>query len=236
MGWRDWFRNTQPHLDGPMRLARSAALGTLKQSKFPNSMEGNQFALAQLWTEMVLRHYTEIAHLAESENISIDRVIAARLLRQVCSFYNVLWWYRLHQRILDTGRIAQDDIPGYMESFKEATRVTLVMHPDIPIRPDDMPIFTHPNEMQWDHDFYTNGSLPNAAEEEDFSIVLKSISQQRDGTFAEIIARLHFRTIQVLDLSHKLGLMQMQLWWGLQLEMVEQNMSLILNKLIPVPN
>ena len=131
-----------------MHLARQAALHTLRQSKLLGSMEADQFALAQLWAEMVIRHYTELAKLAEFENVCMARDTGARLLRQVCSFYNILWWYRLHQRILDTGRVARNNIPRYMEEVKEASRVALVMHPDMPINPDDMSIFTQPQEVQ----------------------------------------------------------------------------------------
>jgi hypothetical protein len=225
----------QPDLTGFTDLARQVALRTLRNSQLPSSMEVDQTDLAHLWAEMVISHYSELAQLAQFDKISIDNDTAARLLRQVCNFYNVLWWHRLHQRILDTRRVAREDIPQYIDGYKEATLVTLVMHPDMPITPNEMPIFTHPIESQNDHLFYSKGTLSSAGEEDDFSKVLMSIGQERDGTFAEIIARLHFRTIQVLDLSHKMSLFGMQGWWRLHLELAEQNLSLILNQLVPVP-
>lgn len=165
MGWRDWLgiepeRTTvsadeylallQNTVDSIRAQARQSALLTLKHANFPENMEGNQFSLAHLWAEMVTRHYTELAALAASAQVPIDREQTARLYRQVCYFYDGLWYYNLHQRILDTGRIPREQISRYVEEFREATMETCLLHKNVPIRPEDMSIFRQPEEQQED--------------------------------------------------------------------------------------
>lgn len=237
MGWRNWFRKKEPSLSGSQELAQTVALRTLRKSKLPSNMEVDEFSLALLWSEMVMSHYTELAAFAKFYKIPVDNVAAARLLRQLCAFYNVLWWYALPQRIQATGRVAPDDMSKYMEKCKELTWISLlsslVPHPDM--QTDEfLCVFKHPTESKEDHDFFTKGTLPTKGEEEDFSTVLRWVDQQKDGSLTELTARLHYRTIQVLDLSHYLAL-EIPLWWGLQVEMVNANLNLILAKLVPVP-
>ncbi len=254
MGWRNWFGKKnlppsgsqalaqtvggkkEPPLGANQYLAQQVALRTLRQSKLPSNMEADPFRLAVVWSEMVINHYTELSEFAKSYKVPVDNVAAARLLRQLCSFYNVLWWYALPQQIQATGRVTPEDISKYMEKYKELTWITLLSstmaHPEM--QSDEfMYVFKHPTESKDDHDFFTKGTLPTKGEEEDFSKVLGWVNQQKDGSVTELTARLHYRTIQVLDLSHYLAL-EIQLLWGFQVEMINANLNLILAKLVPV--
>lgn len=217
-------------------LARCSARLTLKRANFPENMEGDQASLAYLWAEMVIRHYTELVEFAAVAHIPMDREQTTRLFRQVCYFYNVLWWYRLHQRILDTGRVPRDQMSGYLEEFKEATEVTLLIHENVPIGPEDMVIYRLPEEVEEDHAFYLQGKLSKPYYEEDYAKVLHAIDVEKDGTTREATARLHFRTCQVLDLSHKIGTIDMDWWWRWQSDLAGQNLDQIINKIVPLPN
>lgn len=231
----DYLALLQNTADSIHAHARQAALLTLRRANFPENMEGNLFSLGYLWAEMVTRHYTELAALAVSAQVLIDREQTARLYRQVCFFYHDLWYYNLHQRILDTGRIPREQISGYVEEFKQATMETCLIHENVPIRPEDMSIFRQPEEQQEDYDFYTHGKLARPHYEENYAKVLGSIDVEIDGTTRETTSRLHFRTCQILDLSHRMSAYEMRLWWLTQFELVHENIGTIITKVVPVP-
>jgi hypothetical protein len=216
-------------------LARRIASLTLISADLPENMEGDQFSLARLWAEMATRHYTELAALAASAQIPLDREQTARLYRQVCFFYDGLWYYNLHQRILDAGRIPREQMSRYVEEFRESTMVSCVMHENVPIRPEDMSIFGQPEEQQEDYEFYVHGKLSKPYYEGDYARVLGYIGVERDGTTRESTARLHFRTCQVLDLSHRMSSIEMNWWWLLQFELVHENIGTIITKVVPIP-
>lgn len=218
------------------RLAHRNALLTIECANFPETMEGDNISLAQLWAEMVIRHYNELAGCAKFLDISITREQAPRLLRQVACFYDALWWYRLHQRILDVGQIPRDQIQLYVEEYKEAIRVALLMHRNMPLAPEDMSIFTNPEEMKEDYDFFVHGKLATEYYATDYLKTLSHLKIERDGTIQELIGRLHFRTIQVLDLSHKMTLMEMDWWWRLQSDLAIENLEQVINKIVPIPS
>jgi len=217
-------------------LARCCAGLTLKRVNFPENMEGDQASLAYLWAEMVIRHYTELVEFTAIAHISMDQEQTTRLFRQVCFFYNGLWWYRLHQRILDTGRVPSDQISSYVEKVKDASEVALMIHENAPTGPENMAIYCLPEEMEEDHAFYFLGKLSKPYYEEDYDKVLRSIDVEKDGTTREATAKLHFRTCQVLDLSHKIGMPNMNWWWRLQSDLVDENLEQIINKIVPLPN
>mgnify|MGYP001587956629 CR=1 FL=1 len=215
--------------------ARQAALLTLRQATFPENMEGNQFSLANLWVEMITRHYTELAESAAFHRVPIDHEQTARLYRQVCFFYDDLWYYNLHQRILDTGQVSRHRMSDFIEGFRQATRVACTIHENVPITPGDMSIFGNPEEVQEDYDFYVHGKLSKPYYEADYTRVFCSLDVKKDGTTRESTARLHFRTCQVLDLSHRMSSMEMTWWWRLQFELVHENLGTIITKVVPIP-
>lgn len=218
------------------RLAYQNALLTIECANFPKTMEGDNISLSQLWAEMVIRHYNELAACAKFVDISITGQQAPRLLRQVTCFYDTLWWYRLHQRILDVGQIPSDQVQLYVEEYKEAIRVALLMHRNMPLASEDMSIFTNPEEMKEDYDFYVHGKLATEYYATDYLKTLDFLKIERDGTIQEWIGRLHFRTIQVLDLSHKMTLMEMNWWWRLQSDLAIENLENVINKIVPIPS
>lgn len=230
----DYIALLQNTADAICVHARQVALLTLRRAAFPENMQGNQFSLANLWAEMITRYHAELAESAAFHRVPIDREQTARLYRQVCFFYDDLWYYNLHQRILDTGRIPRDKMSAYIEEFRQATREACTMHDDVPIKPRDMSIFGNPEEVQEDYDFYVHGKLSKPYYEEDYTRVLRSLDVEKDGTTRESTARLHFRTCQVLDLSHRMSSMEMTWWWRLQFELVHENLGTIITKVVPI--
>jgi hypothetical protein len=118
----DYIALLQNAADAICAHARQVALLTLRQAAFPENMQGDQFSLANLWAEMITRHYTELAKSAAFHRVTIDREQTARLYRQVCFFYDDLWYYNLHQRILDTGLVPRHRMSDFIEEFRQATR------------------------------------------------------------------------------------------------------------------
>lgn len=192
--------------------------------------------LAHLWCGVVVRHYTILADYAEFSHIALTHEQVPRLFRQVYLFYDFLWCdILLPTRIRETGTIGEGRSQEYIKAFRIKVTDTLPQE-NLPFRsPEDSNTFYHHDETKEDRDFYRHGKLGNPCHKKDFAKILNRLGIERDGSPLELTAKLHFRTCQILDSSHKLSSKEMDRWWKLQSKLADQHIDKVLTKVIPVP-
>lgn len=191
--------------------------------------------LAHLWCGVVVRHYISLADYAEFSHIALTHEQVPRLFRQVYLFYDFLWCaILLPTRIRETGTINKRHSQEYIKAFRIEVTETLPQE-HLPLSPEDLNIFYHHDETKEDRDFYRHGKLGNPCHEKDFTKVLSHLGVPREWGPLELTAKLHFRTCQILDVSHTLSSKEMDRWWKLQSNLAKQHIDEVLTKVIPVP-
>jgi len=198
-------------------------------------LECNPAFLAHLWSEMLNKHYTILASLAEFSRVSITSNERPRLFRQVYLFYDVLWGgVLLPTRIEETRRVQTTEYPNYLARFREEATATLT-RTNLPFTShEEVSIFGDDAENKEDWAFYTHGELNRAFYKKDYADILRHLRIESDGSPLELIARLHFRTCQVLDLSHKMSFMELDQWWKLHYKLSEKHIE-AMDLIIPIP-
>ena len=192
--------------------------------------------LAALWCGIVVRHYTTLADYAEFSHLGLTSEQVPRLLRQVYVFYDCLWCeHLLPDRIRDTGAITERRSPEYIHAFRSAA-TDFFQHEHMSLIPTEgWHTFYQHDETQEDGDFYRRGKLENPCHGNDFAEFLSHLDIPGDRKPLALTAKLHFRTCQILDESHKLSQKEMGRWWKLQSNLAEKHIDEVLTKVIPVP-
>lgn len=226
----------------PLRILGRYTQFTLRHANYleapPDTriLECNPSFLAHLWAEMLVKHYAILADLADFCRMAVSSKERTRLFRQVYLFYDVLWGaLLLSTRINETGRVSTDDYPVYLSRFREQATQALAQN-NMPFAScEGLSVFDHDGENKEDWDFYVRGELARDCYKKDFANVLSHLNIERDGSPLELIAKLHFRTCQVLDLSHKMSFMEMDQWWRLQSKLAQKHIDKVMTTIIPIP-
>ena len=145
------------------------------------TLECNPSFLAHLWVEMLVKHYTILADLADFLHMTVTNEERPRLFRQVYMFYDVLWGaLLLKTRIYETGRVNISGYPAYLKRFRNEATQTLAQN-NLPFESrEELNIFDHGGENKDDWAFYVRGELTQDCYKRDFAKVLSRLNIERE--------------------------------------------------------
>ena len=156
--------------------------------RIPNEqIECNIEFLSKTFAAMVTMHLEALQKCAKETGVSISDQQQAALFRQICFFYDALWYYLLLQRIEETKRIPPDQVGSYIEKFRQEWMEAIYQAEYLPDNLRDWSIDASPEELEADFNLYMHGKLPEDSQA-DFEKILNLCRISKDGSNLELIA------------------------------------------------
>jgi len=182
-----------------------------------------------MFLAVVEGHMKGLSNVAERTGRALTEEQWAALFRQLCLFYDAVWRQRFPQRIVQTGRVAPEDIPAYVEQFRQASMHALGKADYLPMPYRDWTINATSEALQADFDLYNRESI-QSQDRDDFQKIL-SITQLPESY---LLPRLYLRTCQIVGLFERRDPMLFYAWWD-SVAIYGNGVVDILDRIVPLP-
>ena len=193
-------------------------------------IEANPELLGRMFIVNVAAHLEGLEKSAQETGIVINDEQWGHLFRQVCLFYDALWYCILLKRIIEIRKIAPDEASLYVNTLRQ--KIMEEIREEESFRDYWRFWDASQQDVEGDISLYMNGVIPEQCVE-DFQKILNATQVKRDGSILELIARLHMRTYQILGLFPKLDPMGMLIWWNRQAHYALGVAEIMTSKIIP---
>ena len=154
-------------------------------------------------TQRLGGHNATDAELEEglSRFLSFEKETA--LFRQLCLFYDALWYNLLLPKLIDkTRRVPSDSIEAYRATVRQKSMELLATAEYLPEEWRKWGTEAYSTDMQADFNFYMHGVVPPSQRDE-FDLILNFTRTRGNGHYPEMLAWLHMRTREIIGLVDK---------------------------------
>lgn len=253
MGWRDWFSysgakatkspfatvasDARASTEGKLLECTPALMAQTFLTWVITDLEGTKQTLKIIAKENL--HFQ--GHNATDEELeellrrqlSLDK--ETELFRQLCFFYDALWYKILLPDLINrTGRVPPDTMEAYRQLVRQKCMEVIATAAYLPMPWRDWSADASSEELKTDYQFYMHGVIP-ASRQEEFDMILNFTQARDNGPIFEMLAWLHMRTREIVGLvDKKEGLITHMLLWKSQASFTCELIEKFMRNVVPI--